>query len=397
MTKDIFDVLIVYSDRLATSANTLKDGARFPFAEGSNSESYNDVYGYFLEICQKNRLKAAFTTSADIIGAGRCQSYWLYEANSWVKVRKTGYSKVIFDKFSPVNKKIKDNRSLLFSSKKIKSFNQPFLFDLFFDKQKTYKKLHQFSIPTVSIKKNTLKSVNSACKTLEQIKSNHPHREDFSDEIIMKNRFGAGGINVYKFRVGQIREMVKSLKKHNKKSFVIQSFVSFDKGFSYKNSPVSTDIRIIYLRGKIIQTYIRMAKAGDFRCNEHQGATLKYIPISQVPTDVLLASNKIAEVLNKRSLFLRNNKSSLFALDFIISNNGNIYLLEGNTGPGLDWNLSSKENKKEAQKFIRIVVKELAKLARQTKTSKKEFENVVVGTSATYSPVPDIFILRVTP
>jgi len=116
-----------------------------------------------------------------------------------------------------------------------------------------------------------------------------------------------------------------------------------------------------------------------------------------VPTDVLLASNKIAEVLNKRSLFLRNNKSSLFALDFIISNNGNIYLLEGNTGPGLDWNLSSKENKEEAQKFIRIVVKELAKLARQTKTSKKEFENVVVGTSATYSPVPDIFILRVTP
>lgn len=375
MEKELFDVLIVYSDRHATSANTLMDETLLPFAKGSNNESYNDVYGYFLNICQINRLKVAFTTSADIIGAGKCQSYWLYEGNSWVKVRKTGYSKVIFDKFSPVNKKIKNNRSLLFSSKKIIPFNQPYLFDLFFDKQKTYKKLHQFSIPTVTIKKSTVKSVYRARKTLKEIIRKHPYKEDFSDEIIMKDRFGAGGKNVYKFKVDQTKKIVKSLKKHNKKSFIIQSFIRFDKGFSYKNFPVSTDIRLIYLGGKIIQTYIRMAKAGDFRCNEHQGGTLKYIPKSQVPTNVLLTSNKIAKILNK--------KSSLYALDFIISNNGNIYLLEGNTGPGLDWNLSSEENKIEAQKLIKIIVKELVKLARPSQTTKKEFENIAIGTSVT--------------
>ena len=373
MTKDIFDVLIVYSDRLATSANTLKDEALLPFAKGSNSESYNDVYGYFLKICQKNRLKAAFTTSADIIGAGKCQSYWLYKGNSWVKVKKTGYSKVICDKFSPVNKKIKNSRSLLFSSKKIKPFNEPLLFDLFFDKQKTYKRLHQFSIPTVTIKKSTVKSVYRACNTLREIARKHAHKEDFSDEIIIKDRFGAGGINVYKFKVDQTKKIVESLKKHNKRSFIVQSFIKFDKGFIYKNSLVSTDIRLIYLGGKIIQTYIRMAKAGDFRCNEHQGGILKYIPKSQVPSNVLLTSDKIAKVLNK--------KSSLYALDFIISNKGNIYLLEGNTGPGLDWNLSNKENKIEAQKLIRTIVKELTKLARPTKITKKESMNVAIDTS----------------
>ena len=403
MTKDIFDVLIVYSDRLATSAGTLKDGASLPFAKGSSSESYNVIYGYFLKICQKNMLKVAFTTSSDIIGAGKCQSYWLYEGNSWVKVRKTGYSKLIFDKFSPTNKKIKNNRRLLFSSKKIKPFNQPYLFDLFFDKQKTYKKLHRFSIPTVIIKKSTVNSVYRACKTLREIIRKHAHKEDFSDEIIMKDRFGAGGINVYKFKADQTKKIVESLKKHNKKSFIIQSFIRFDKGFSYKNSPVSTEIRLIYLGGKIIQTYIRMAKLGDFRCNEHQGATLKYIPKSQVPLSVLLTSNKIAKVLNKqlmanshqfsrkrsKSLFTApprrslNKSSSLYALDFIISNNGNIYLLEGNTGPGLDWNLSNKENKIEAQKLIRIIVKELVKLSLPSKTIKKESENAVTGTSVT--------------
>ncbi len=88
MKKQIFDVLIVYSDKLATSANTFKNEALLPFAKGSSSESYNIVYAYFLKICQKNGLKAAFTTSADIVGAGKCQSYWLYKSNSWIKVRK---------------------------------------------------------------------------------------------------------------------------------------------------------------------------------------------------------------------------------------------------------------------------------------------------------------------
>jgi len=375
MRKELFDILIVYSDKLAVSANTLKNGVSLPFAKGSNSESYNIVYGYFLKICRKNGLKAAFTTSADITGAGKCQSYWLYKGNSWIKVRKTGYSKVIFDKFSPVNKKIKNSRSLIFSSKKIKPFNHPYIFDLFFDKQKTYKKLSQFSIPTVTIKKSTVTGVYKACKALKEIIRKHPHKEDFSDEIIMKDRFGAGGISVYKFKIDETKKMVKLLKKHNKKSFIIQSFVRFDKSFSYKNTPVSTDIRLIYLRGKIIQTYIRMAKAGDFRCNEHQGGTLKYIPKSQVPTGVLFTSNRIVKVLNK--------KSSLYALDFIISNNGNIYLLEGNTGPGLDWDLSSKENKIEAQKLIRIIVKELVKLARPPKITKREPENIVTDTLVT--------------
>ena len=363
-----FDLLIVYSERIATSANSLSKNVTAPFSKESGNENYNLVYSYFLKTCQKNNLKTAFTTSADIIGAGKCQSYWLFKKNQWIKVRESGYSKVIFDKFSPTNQKIKVSRNLLFSSRKVKPFNNPYLFNLFFDKQKTYKKLNKFSIPTVTIKSCTRKSINYACKTLKEIVKRHPYKEDFSDEIIMKDRFGAGGINIYKFKVDQTKEIVELLKKHNKKSFIIQSFIGFDKGFSYKNSPVLTDIRLIYLGGKIIQTYIRMAKAGEFRCNEHQGGTLKYIPKSQVPTNVLLTSNKIAEVLNK--------KSSLYALDFIISNNGNVYLLEANTGPGLDWNLSVKENEIEAKKLMRIIIKEII---RRISPPKNTFEGKAVA------------------
>lgn len=354
MTKaTIFDILIVYSDRLANSAGSLSEDVLAPFAEGKSYESYNVVYGYFLKVCQKNNLKAAFTTSADITGAGECGSYWLFEKNQWIKIRETCYSKVIFDKFSPINKRIRANRGLLFSSKEVKPFNNPYIFELFFDKQKAYKKLSTYSIPTVAVKDSTVKNINLACKSLKKIISKHAHPNDFSEEIIMKDRFGAGGRHVFKFKGSETGKIRETMKKNTQISYIIQPFTKFDKGFFFQNSFVSTDIRLIYMGGKIIQTYIRMAKQDDFRCNEHQGGTLKYLPKKEIPQNVITYSNKIAKVLN--------NNSSLFTLDFLIGNSGNIYLLEGNTSPGLDWNLSLKENEIEAQKLIRLIVKELVK------------------------------------
>lgn len=358
MEKEVFDVLVVYSERLATSANTLKDHALLPFAKYSRNASYNVVYSHFLKVCQRNKLKVAFTTSGDIIGPGTCSSYWLFQKTGWVKVKKVGYSRQIFDKCSPINRKIKISRNLLFSSKKVKPFNNPELFNLFFDKLKTYKKLSRYSIPTATVKESTAKSITETLKTLKRIIKSHPHREDFSNDIVIKDRFGAGGLNVYKLKSDETEKILRLTKKYANKSFIIQTFINFDKGFSYKKVTAATDIRLIYFRGKIIQTYIRMAKAGEFRCNEHQGGTVKYITTKQIPRDVLSKSDTIARLLNK--------KVSLFALDFIISNNGNSYFLEGNTGPGLDWDLANTKNKLAAQKLINIIVQELVRLVKPT-------------------------------
>lgn len=360
-----FDVLIVYSEKLANSANSVNGAITAPFPKGSDNESYNLVYGYFLKICRKNNLKAAFSTSADIIGAGLVRSYWLFKNNTWSKVRRLGFSKHIFDKFSPSSKSRKIKRDLLFSSKRIRPFNNPYLFDLCFDKQKTYDRLSKFSIPTVTIEDNTRQGVIKAQKLLKGIIAKHQSRSDFSEEVVMKDRFGAGGLNVYKFGNNQTEMMIASVKKHKNVSFIIQPFVKFDKGFSIQNSFGSTDVRLIYLGQKIVQTYIRIAKKGDFRCNEHAGGLLTYISKGEVPLGITAVSKSIAKTLNK--------KSSLFALDFITSNDGNIYLLEANTGPGLDWNLSIKKNEIEAKKLIRIIIKEISKRASLSKnTSEKK-------------------------
>lgn len=346
-----FDVLIVYAEGLAKSASNTST-KNVPFPIGSRNESYNIVYGYFLEICAKFNLKAAFTTSADIIGPGFCKSYWTFKDGDWIKGNYACFAPLIFDKFSPINSGIKSRRQLLFSNADIKPFNDPDLYNLFFDKQKTYEKLSNYSIPTISVGEKTLESVDRACQELNKLLSLHPTSKDFSPDIIMKDRFGAGGRHVHKFKMGDSKSMLSMVQKNKNVSYIIQPFALFDQGFSYQNNSAATDIRLIYLKGEIVQSYIRTAKIGEFRCNEHQGGLLTYVSLDKIPSAVITKSNLIAQELNK--------KCSLFTLDFIVSNNGNAYLLEGNTGPGLDWNMSLKVNELEAKKLIRLVVGELA-------------------------------------
>jgi glutathione synthase/RimK-type ligase-like ATP-grasp enzyme len=346
-----FDVLIVYAQSLAVSASGSSIKNTTPFPRGSRNESYNIVYSYFLKVCQQFKLKAAFTTSADIIGPGLCRCFWIFKGNKWFKVDSPCFSPLVFDKFSPVNKAIRSRRKLLFSLEDTKPFNDPDLFNLFFDKQLTYETLSEFCIPTISLQSNTPEGVDKACLALSKLMSNYAESSDFTTDIIMKDRFGAGGRHVYKFSSDQSNEMSVTVRKNTNISFIIQPFAKFDRGFSYQNRSASTDIRFIYLKGKIVQVYIRVAKTGEFRCNEHQGGLLTYLSPTDIPLALIAKSNTIAKILNK--------SCSLYALDFITSNNGNTYLLEGNTGPGLDWNMAITKNEKEAKKLIRLIVAEL--------------------------------------
>jgi glutathione synthase/RimK-type ligase-like ATP-grasp enzyme len=357
MTKLVsFDVLIVYNGRLAVSASDKSTDINTPFPSNSSKKEYNDVYAYFLKKCQQSGLTVGFSTSSDIIGPGFCRSSWQLKDAKWVKSSLPCYSSLIFDKFSPIKGKGKILRQLLFSSKRIKPFNNPSLFDLFFDKQKTYEKLSQYAIPTVPLKNNDIKSLKRSCLSLSKLTQAHPFSADFSSDIIIKDRFGAGGHRIHKFDIKQPQQMLPFFSKKAKTSYIIQPFIKFGQGFTYNNCSASTDIRLIYFNDKIVQSYIRTAKAGEFRCNEHRGGRLTYLSLNKLPSTLIAKSNQIAKILNK--------KLSLFTLDFIISDAGHPYLLEGNTGPGLDWDVSRQKNEIEAKKLINLIVQNLTARAR---------------------------------
>ncbi len=349
---NLFDVLVVYSHKIATSASfpdsKLKN--KYPFSIESKRFHYNKVYAYFLKTCAQLGLKAAFTTSADIVGTGMCNTYWLYEKERWLKKYNLCFSNIIFDKFFPADYSQRKNRRLLFSSPEIRSFSDPYLFKLFFDKIKTFKQFRKSSIPTVAITKNKPAEIRLAISKLKELIDSQKQKADFGKEIILKDRFGSGGYNIYKIN-DNFAENIFKIIKNKRNFFIVQPFLLFDKGFQYKNAQELIDIRLIFMGKKIIQTYIRKAKKNDFRCNEHQGGSLIYVHKQTIPLKVIKLAHSLADKLNKPHF--------LYALDFVISNSGNVYFLEGNCNPGLDWNLALPKNERESKKLIRIVVEEL--------------------------------------
>lgn len=349
MATTLFDVLVVYTDKIALSPIDNKTST--PFHIGSQRSHYNDAYAYFLQSCSRKGLNAAFTTVGDIFEKKTFKRYWTFEHNKWIKNYNHCISNFIFDKFS--SSQSASHRVDLFSGTEIEPFNNYEIFELFNDKHKTYQGLAMYCIPTVEINHPTKKSVNLSLAGLHKLISCHSQNTDFTEKLVLKDRFGAGGHRIYKIEEkNAIKDILHIMSLNKNTKFVIQPFTNFLNGYSYKSNRGYIDIRIIYLNGKAVQTYLRIAKENDFRCNEHQGGKLEYIQLRELPKKVRALSDKIAKGLN--------SQRSLFALDFIISSMGNIYLIEGNTGPGIDWNLSLKKNEKNAKFLINEIVASIA-------------------------------------
>ncbi len=348
----VLDVLIVYNGFTAASARDAAPANKQPFPSGSLNQSCNNPYSYLLEQCAKLGLSAGFTTSLDIIGPGLCRSYWTFRKNSWHKIDSPCYSEMIFDKFSPKKRPGKLQRKLLFSSKKIISYNDKTIYKMFFDKHLTYTSLSNHAIPTVKLGSSSIHSIQDSIDKLTRIMALHPGKSDFGSGFILKDRFGAGGWHVYKIKPGDTVAIQVIMQVNPNITFILQPFAKFDLGFSYKHQTAATDIRLLYLNGTIVQSYLRMAKSGDFRCNEHQGGHSTYLKLTEIPEIIRLKSDFIADSLP--------NNNSLYALDFIIANSGTPYFIEGNTGPGLSWNESVAKEKFMGRQLIRSIAQSLS-------------------------------------
>lgn len=355
-----FDIIIVYSESVANSAKDMRYKENFPFSTEGSHGIYNDSYRYFLLRCKKMGLEAAFATSKDIIGSGLFRSFWTYD-KQWVRNYGKAYSQVLFDKFTPLSIGQKNKLRLLISSGCIYTFNNKKMINVFQNKLNTYKHFYKFAIPTVEITNLSKQKIILAKAKLDKLLKKHRYKVDFSDTYIIKDKTGTGGFKIYKLDFNKFG--FKEIKKHyvldkkNKKilSYIFQPFINCSNGFVFGQYHGFIDLRLILLNHKIIQTYIRIAKKGKFKCNEHQGGNLVYISTKEVPKDVLIMARKIIKNLDTKL----NLKHSLYSLDFIRSSNGNLYFIEGNTNPGVDWNHRKKINEIKSKELINLIVSEL--------------------------------------
>jgi hypothetical protein len=107
-------------------------------------------------------------------------------------------------------------------------FNDPLMLNLFNDKLKTFTTLHAHTIPTVNINKG---SIEKSLARLEKLIASHENYKDFSKSFVLKDRFGAGGIDIYKIGNDPIAEIKKILLATPGISFILQPFTKFDKGY----------------------------------------------------------------------------------------------------------------------------------------------------------------------
>jgi hypothetical protein len=309
------------------------------------------------------------------VGPGRCRSYWTYTIKGWKKHQGLARADQIFDKISPTSAIRATERQLLLADDSIEPFNDRGLFNTFFDKLRTYRQIKNFAIPTILVKTDKMVDIELALKRLNRLKEKDQNPEDYSRAVILKDRHGSGGDNVFKVNDNFVREIREIMLRHKLTHFVLQPFLKFDRGYCYRDNQTATDIRLIFQYNQLLMCYLRMAKAGDFRCNLHQGGTIVYIGEAEIPKAIRSAAKKIVTKLDQ--------PQALYALDFAVSNHHRVYFIEGNIGPGLNWGLNEKADEMMSKKLIRRIVGEMAsrvnrvnlglrKLASQTVMGKTE-------------------------
>jgi len=358
---------VIYTESIANSAKDKKYKEKTPFSSKKRYKIYNDSYRYFLLRCKKMGIKAAFATSKDIIGPGFFQSFWTFDKD-WVRNFSRAYSKILFDKFTPVTCAQKNKLKLLTSAKNIYMFNNKKIIDIFQNKLNTYKQFSELTIPTVEITNPSKKTIIQAKVKLDILLKKHRLKLDFINGYLIKNIIGTGGFKIHKvnFEKSAYKEIMKYYRSDKKGtkilSYILQPFISYRNGFVFGKHHGLIDLRIILLNHKIIQAYIRIAKPGKFECNEHQGGNLVYIPLKIIPKDVLSMTGKIIKKLDTKL----NLKHSFYSLDFMRTNSGHLYFLEGNNNHRIDWNHRKKINGKKSKELINLIVNEL-KLIMQEK------------------------------
>lgn len=337
----MFDVCIVFDSKNAASADNAAYTESAPFPADGVYFRCNPSYEYFINYCREQGISAIFATSDDITAPNAVKSYWVFDG-TWQRVTEAAEVKVFFDKLTasalPQATQQLLTESSLYHSREIRR--------IFDDKLATYETLPELSIPTVRISERSVSGIQQAQQKLQELIAAHPHTEDFGSEIIIKDQFGSSGMNIYKVdnvndvaAIEEIRAVAKNI------PYIAQPYIeTASSGFLSKTGRV--DIRIILADGEFIQSFMREAKDGEYRTNAYQGGHLTYLDLDTVPKEVLAHVPYVLERLPY--------KGNVFALDFLQSDSGNMYLVEGNSMPGLNW--FYPENAQHAKLLMRNMI-----------------------------------------
>lgn len=346
ISPEAFDLLVVLDGRSAKSAADETYTEEAPYPHESTYVRSNDSYAFFLQQCAEQSLRAAFTTLDDVVGPGLFSSYWTY-TDRWQRVLKPAQTNFIFDKFSSSHYENLEQVRLLHSgSEPVILFHRDEIRNTFDNKLNTFLNFPDHTIPTAPINIHSQEHITTAKKELAEQILRHRNSTDFTATYIVKDQFGSGGANIYLIENDDEYEPLR--REHTTTTFILQPFIETSQSH-FEEYTGRIDLRAIILNGEIVQSFIRIAKPGEYRANAYRGGRLVYIDLEKIPEEIL---NNVADIKKRLPI-----DDTLFALDFIQSDAGNYYLVEGNSMPGLNWFIP--ENEKHAHYLMRLIIQNI--------------------------------------
>jgi hypothetical protein len=323
---DIFDILVLYSPQYAKSALDSAYSEPFPFPTGTRYERCSESYKYLLEQATERGLTAAFATLDDIAGPATVRSAWVIRSGTWSRLTQPVRARVLLNRLSPDLYDGSRVQTFLADSTVIE-YGASHLRVLFDDKLQTYIEFPDIAIPTVAVSALSSAEIDAAKVELHSVTANDPRREDFSDGYVLKDRFGMGGVAV--FRLEQIADLAAIAQEFPRTQFVLQPFIRCENGFTFGHLTDTMDVRLMIANQQIVHSYVRVARPGEFRCNAEQGGDVLYLALEGLPSDVIAMTSEMEKRLHV--------PYGTYALDFIKSSRGHLYCIEGNANPGINW------------------------------------------------------------
>jgi hypothetical protein len=351
-----FDVIVLYSAQYAFSPNDRNYRENTPFSRTSQYEEYIASYEYLLSQCQISNMNVAFAVSNDVIGPGTFKGYWTYD-KKWKRNKGLARTRVLFDRFKPTYPYEKKSLKLLIQDQSIKTFVNKNIKKVFNDKYCTFETFNEYAIPTIKLSEVSEEGIANAIKKLK-VMLKKP--KNFESAFIVKDRFGGGGKRIYYIRDKKdFKNTIQEIQKGSTTKFIVQPCIALKNAKPVRGYKGVVEMRVVLMNGVILSSWLRLEPEGSDTYDKKNGERRIVISPQELPLKVHKAVSTIREKLPK--------KRSLYTLDFVMTINNDIFLLEGNNKPGLGWDKNDKIDAENKKMLIDAIVVELKKIMNESK------------------------------
>jgi glutathione synthase/RimK-type ligase-like ATP-grasp enzyme len=266
-------------------------------SEPFKKDYMNSSYAVFSELAQDKGAEILIGNYSWYEDRSLVKAY-RYGEEGWSKVENTGLD-AVFDKFRFDNETVQLKKKM---HQDLPVLNHFELEKICKDKQLTYEKFP----------KRVPETREATQKNVEELLSDY-------DKVVLKPRydFGGKGISI----IDKVDEFDAT------ENLLVQRFIDSKSGIPELGIEGVHDLRVIVVNGEPVTGFVRTPDEGLIS-NVSRGGSMHHIEIEDIPDSALQIVDEVEDSFSRFG-------SRVYAVDFIFDENGNPWILEMNSKPGL--------------------------------------------------------------